>query len=727
MADDALYDALIQDVQRYIKKKENIDAITEAYEYAKKMHMGQMRRSGEPYITHPVAVARILSDLQAGPATLIAGLLHDVIEDTSATAKDIETLFGADVYTIVEGVTKLSKLTFAVGGSYQSDNHQKMLLAMAKDIRVVLVKIADRLHNMRTLDSMSQERQVKIAEETLEIYAPIAHRLGLFRIKAELEDRALRYTDPALYYKVSNLVKAKKDEREQSIQNIISEIEKEFKSSALTTFEIKGRIKNIYSIYKKMVKDNRVFEDIYDLLAIRIIVDKVEECYHALGIIHAHFTPIPRRFKDYIAVPKPNLYQSLHTTVLATDGTLFEVQIRTKEMDMIAENGIAAHWAYKENRVYSKEKEQFEMAQKLKWYGELLKMAEDADDRSEGSETFVETIKTDILTANVYVFTPKGEVIELPKGATPIDFAYRIHTDVGNSMVGAMVNNRIVTLDHELQTGDVVSVKTNKNSSGPSEDWLKIAKSSHARHKIKGFLNKINKDDIQELGEEILERELLNHKISFEITDQFVIKYFEKNSIRTVEELYLEIGKNTISAKTVVNKIVSPTVDKEVMLQRQMEKAQRQLISHSDTGVVIDGLSNPQIKLANCCTPVLGDDILGYVSKGSGIVIHAAHCSNITTYDSNRFLKAEWGSNVTRKYATWLKIIGTNRATLLSDIITVVNSTGISIVEVSLVSNAQLESIVRLKVSVSNKDDLNNLIANLHKVSQVYHIEREIR
>lgn len=724
MINDALYQALIDDISHYIKKEENINLITEAYLLAKEKHLGQMRKSGEPYITHPVAVARILAEIEAGPNTLVAALLHDTVEDTDLTLQDLEKKFGKDIASLVDGVTKLEKISFQQ--STQTDNQQKMLLAMAKDIRVVLIKISDRMHNMRTLDSMISEKQVRIANETLDIYAPIAHRLGLFRWKAELEDRSLRYVDPTMYYKVSNLVKTKKDERENSISNVIEFIKKIFWEAHLQNFEIKGRIKNIYSIYKKMVNSGRSFEDIYDLLAVRIIVDKVETCYQSLGIIHAHFTPIPKRFKDYIAVPKPNLYQSLHTTVLHSDGTLFEVQIRTHEMDVVAENGIAAHWAYKENKVYSKEKEQFEIASRLKWYADLLKLTEDKDDSQSSSEEFVDTIKTDIFSANVYVFTPKGEVIELPAGSTPIDFAYRIHTDVGHRMVGAIVNGRIVTLEHKLQTGDVVSIKTNKNSSGPSEDWLKIAKSPHARHKIKGFLNKENYEQTVASGKEIFERELFQLKKEYEITDEFAYKNFEKYGVTKLEDLYAEIGKGNISAKAVINKL-APDENKDLYIQRQMERTSRQLIATSDTGVVVEGLTTPQIKLANCCTPIPGDKILGYVSKGSGIIIHGEHCTNIKEYDQNRFIPAYWGSNITRKYATWLKIIGTARNSLLTDLIQVANAAGIAIAEISAISNANLESVIKMKVSLNRLDELQTLIVNLHKVPQVYYVEREIR
>jgi GTP pyrophosphokinase len=476
-----------------------------------------------------------------------------------------------------------------------------------------------------------------------------------------------------------------------------------------------------------MVRDNRAFEDIYDLLAVRIIVDKIESCYQALGVIHANFTPIPRRFKDYIAVPKPNMYQSLHTTVLADDGTLFEVQIRTSEMDQVAEYGVAAHWAYKENKTYSKEREQFEIAQKLKWYGELLKMSEDTDETDAGAEEFVDTIKGDILDANVYVFTPKGEVIELPKGSTPIDFAYRIHTDIGNKMVGALVNNRIVTLDYELNTGDIVSVKINKNSQGPSEDWLKIAKSSHAKHKIKSILNKQNRDLLIQMGKEQLDRELQSQKVNEAIDDAFVKKHFEKNMILKVEDMYLEIGKGILSPKTVVAKLLGQEVDKDLMLQRQMEKAARQLTTHSETGVVIEGLSSPQLKLANCCLPIPGDNIFGYVSKTSGIVIHSDQCPNASQFEKERVIEAFWSSNITRKYPTWIKIVGTNKPTLLTEVVTSVNAQQVSIAEVSAISSANLEMIIKLKISISHTQSLQSLMVNLQKITDIYTVERDFK
>ncbi|HHT55226.1 MAG TPA: bifunctional (p)ppGpp synthetase/guanosine-3',5'-bis(diphosphate) 3'-pyrophosphohydrolase [Acholeplasma sp.] len=721
---DLLFKSLFDVFNTYIKNEADVKNIEKAYFYARDKHQGQMRRSGEPYITHPVAVAIILAHLGSGPNTLIAALLHDVVEDTDATFMDITKLFSADVSTVIDGVTKLSKLEFTVEPS-QADNHQKMLIAMAKDIRVILIKIADRLHNMRTLDSMPNDRQIRIATETLEIYAPIAHKLGLFLIKAELEDRALKYVEPNKYYEISRLIQAKKEERENSINEVIEDINELLKDNSIKSFEIKGRVKNIYSIYKKMYLNGRAFEDIYDLLAIRIIVDKVEACYQSLGLIHANFTPIPRRFKDYIAVPKPNLYQSLHTTVLSHQGTLFEVQIRTKEMDEVAEMGVAAHWAYKEGKNYSKEKEQFEIAQKLKWYGELLKMSEDALDDDADSQDFVESFKDDILNANVYVFTPKGEVIELPKGATPIDFAYRIHSDVGNKMVGATVNNKIVPIDSELKTGDVVSVRTSKASIGPSESWLKITKSSHARNKIRTFLNRKNAEKLTQQGKDILEKELNAAKTDEYPTDEFTRKHFSKQKIKNLDELFLEIGKNNISAKTVVTKLIGAEISKDQFLQRQMERVSKNIRSTSETGIIVEGLTSPQIKLANCCNPIPGDEISGYVSKQGGIIVHSLHCPNLANLSDKRIIEVSWAIEINRKFPSILKIIGNSKPDFLFDVVKTVNASNVSVAEMNSQTNQSLETTIKLKVLIEDKNQLEKLIANIQKISDVYSVERD--
>ena len=706
----------------YIKKPEDVEMIRKAYFWAEKYHEGQLRKGGDPYITHPVAVATILAELHAGPVTLSAALLHDTVEDTDLSLEDITKEFSKEVSTLVDGVTKLSKLQFKTNVS-QAENQQKMLLAMANDIRVVLIKIADRLHNLRTFEYLRADRRQAMAEETLEIYAPLAHRLGMFRIKAEMEDTSLKQINPEMYYYVSGLVQERKSEREEAINEIIDNISSLLSESGMTNFDIKGRIKNIHSIYKKMVYQRRDFEDIYDLLAIRIIVDKVEQCYHALGLIHANFTPIPKRFKDYIAMPKPNMYQSLHTTVLGTDGTLFEVQIRTHEMDEIAELGVAAHWAYKETKTYFHEKEQFEIAQKMRWYADLLKMTADSDDSSDAT-TFVETVKTDILSSNVYVFTPRGEVKELPRGSTPIDFAYSIHTDVGHTMVGATINNKIAPIDRELQTGDIVSIKTNKNSK-PSEDWLKIVKSNSARNKIRAYLNTINRDKLIEQGQDAIERECNKVPIDYP-NDDFVKENFQKQGLNDLTGLYLEVGKGLISPKTVVAKLQGKELDREKLLQRQMKRATQQITTLSDTGIYVEGLTSPQIKLANCCNPVYRDQIVGFVSKGSGIVVHTDDCPNRQGLDPNRMIDVKWADNVTRKYATWLKVLGAARPNILTDIISVINAQGVSIAEINAKTPTQFDFQVNIKVLVDNLQSLVSLMSNIKKVEAVYSVKRGI-
>ena len=632
--------------------------------------------------------------------------------------------FGNDVASIVDGVTKVTQMKFSSLEKQQAENHQKMIIAMAKDIRVIVVKLADRLHNLRTFEFQSPEKQVRIALETLEIYAPLAHKLGMFKIKAELEDTALKYTDPALYKTISELIDKRLTSNDNYIDHMIDKIKEYMSESNICDYQIKGRIKNQYSIYKKMMKQAKAFEDIYDILAIRIIVDRVETCYHVLGIIHAHLTPIPKRFKDYIAVPKPNMYQSLHTTVIGVDGDTFEIQIRTHELDHVAEYGIAAHSAYKENVEYSKEKEQYEIAQKLKWYAELLQITN--EEKTGEAEELVNTIKGDILDANIYVYTPKGEVVALPKGATPLDFAYKIHTDIGNKTVGAIVNNKIVPLSYELQTGDIITMRINKNSFGPSEDWLKIVKTNHAKHKIKGFLNKQNRDVLLASGEADIERELTAQKVHGSIDDEFVKQHFGKNNIYTAEDLYVEVGKGAISAKTVVTKLAGiEGFDRDASLQKQLERNHRILTTNSETGVVVEGLSNPQIKLANCCYPIPGDKIIGYVSKGNGIVVHCKDCANVNALEEERLLDLEWATNIDRKYPVSIKISASLTNGIITDIINTVNSYNLGIAQINTTTNQNFETIIKLKILVKNKLQLDNLIVNLQRVPHVHGIERE--
>lgn len=709
----------------YIHKQESIDLITRAYRRAEELHNGQFRKSGEPYIIHPLNVACILASLHAGPSTICAGLLHDVVEDTPITKEELAKEFGSEIAEIVDGVTKVGQLKFASLEQKQVENHQHMLLAMAKDIRVIIVKLADRLHNIRTLSSLREDKRVRIARETLEIYAPLAHKLGMFRIKAELEDTALMYVEPVYYNKILNQIKSDNSARIQNVDHTIDEIKKILEDENLTDYQIKGRIKNIYSIYKKMVNQNKDFKDIYDILAIRIIVKTIQECYQVLGLIHAHYTPVPKRFKDYIAVPKPNMYQSLHTTVISADGFTFEVQIRTEEMDEIAENGVAAHWAYKENVEYSKEREQFEIASKLKWYAELLQFSEEKND---DAKDYVETVKEEILSTNVYVYTPTGDVIDLPRGATPLDFAYKIHTNIGNKTVGAIVNNHIVPLDYELQNGDIISIKTNKNSFGPSENWLRIAKTSHARHKIKNFLNKQNKDILSSNGKQMLDDEFhLNKITNYELNDDFAKKNFSKNNVNSLEDLYLEIAKSNVSPKTVVTKYLGRESDDNIheTISRQIERNTKILTTNSETGVVVLGLTNPQLKLGSCCNPIPGDDILGYVTKGNGIVVHHKYCKNINSFQKERLIPLEWATNPGRKYPVSITIYATSNLNLLVEIMNVVSANGSSILAISANSNANFESIVKLKVMTSNLLDLEKMIVNLKKIKYIYNIERD--
>ena len=720
------YDALYERITKYIHKEEHLSLIKKAYDLAVKLHDGQLRKSGEPYIIHPLNVAIILADLHVGPAAIAAGLLHDVVEDTECTKEELAAEFGTDIAELVDGVTKVGQLKFASLEQKQVENHQHMLLAMARDIRVIIVKLADRLHNIRTLGALNNEKQVRIARETLEIYAPLAHKMGMFRIKAELEDSSLKYVDSVMYNKILSQIKTDQSARIQNVDHTIEEIKKHLAPHEFTSCLIKGRIKNIYSIYKKMMNQQKSFEDIYDVLAIRVIVGNVAECYQVLGLIHAHYTPIPKRFKDYIAVPKPNMYQSLHTTVISNDGFTFEVQIRTEEMDKIAEYGVAAHWAYKENVEYSREKEQFEIAQKLKWYGDLLKFSEEAEKPSEAKE-YVETVKEDILSTNVYVYTPTGEVIDLPRGATPLDFAYKIHTNIGNTTVGAIVNNRIVSLDYELQTGDIISIKTNKNSFGPSENWLKIAKTTHARHKIKNFLNKQNKDVLLAQGKTLIDTEFHNNKIlSFDLTEEFISKNFSKNNVNNFDDLCLEVAKGNLSPKTVVAKYTGDNSSTtEEALNRQIERNQRILTTNSETGVVVEGLANPQLKLGSCCNPIPGDNIVGYVTKGNGIVVHHCSCRNIKSFQTERLIPLSWAINPGRKYPVSIKVYATSNMNLLLEIMNTISASGMSILAISANSNNNLETVVKLKVMATDLVELEKMIINMKKVKYIYNIERD--
>lgn len=721
-------DDIIRRVRQNIKSESSIQLIIDAYEVAKAQHEGQFRKSNDPYIQHPLEVAYMLAELNTSPVTIASGLLHDVLEDTQMTKEEIKERFNEDVANIVDGVTKIGQLKYMTKEKALARSHQKILLAMAKDIRVVLVKLVDRVHNMRTLNHLPPEKQRKIAQETLDLYAPLAHRMGMYRVKAELEDLSFRYLEPEKYKELKYRITQQRATQEEDINRMEEKLSELLEKNNVSNYSIKGRIKNIYSVHKKMEQKNLDFNEIYDLMALRILVNSVEECYRVLGLVHSQFTPLPRRFKDYIAMPKPNLYQSLHTTIVGLYGKVFEVQIRTYEMDEVAELGIAAHWAYKEdNKNYTPEKEQLEIAAKLKWYKDLLTYAEISE--SEDNDP-LENLKEDIFSANVYVFTPNGDVLDFPAGATPLDFAYRIHTEVGNKTVGAIVNNRIVPLTYQLKTGDVVEIKTSKNSPGPNESWLKIVRTTHARHKIKTILNRQRRDILIAKGKEDFERVSKSENIVLEeFDDKIISEKFGKTGVNTIEDLYFEIGKNTLSAKSVINRLIGKTdkVDEEALLKHYSEDNIKRITrrSHNEYGIIVDGLDKTNIKLANCCHPIMDDNIIGYVSKGNGIVVHRLECHNVKNVNQDRFIQVIWDREFNKKvYESIFKVVSFDRKNIVAEMINIINSTTATILSISSGQNKEGDLVTKIKVSIANVEDLKNVFSNLSKIGDVYRIER---
>ena len=718
---------VIESASRYLKNEKNIQIIKDAYQLAKEKHEGQLRKSGEPYINHPLHVALLLSEYNTGPQTIAAGLLHDVVEDTDVTLDYVKERFGEDVAKIVDGVTKISKLKYMTKEKVLAKSHQKILLAMAKDVRVILVKLVDRLHNMRTMQFQSPEKQKRIAQETLDLYAPLAHRLGMYRLKAELEDLSYKYTNPEEYTRIFNMIKRHKAAREDDISKMVHRLDEILKESNFKKFDIKGRIKNIYSVCKKMSTKNKDFEQIYDLLALRILVPSIEECYHALGLVHSQWTPLPMRFKDYIATPKPNLYQSLHTTVVGLNGKIYEIQIRTYEMDAIAEIGIAAHWAYKEDRVYSPEREQQELAEKLSWYKDMLTYVENAESIDKDP---LEDIKEDIFEANVYIFTPNGDVKDLPSGATPLDFAYRIHTEVGNHTVGALVNGKIVPLTYRLKTGDVCEIKTSKNFNGPTEQWVKIVKTTHAKHKIVAILNKRKRDSLVLKGQNDFETTLKTEGLDGKLTEKLVIDNFSKYNVNSLEDFYYEIGKGNLSVKGAAHKLFGIQVpDEDMLIKHYSEEKKTPVTKKSKSGVAVSGLDKAQIKLASCCHPIKGDDIVGYVSKGAGIVVHRYECPNLKNIEHERLIDVFWDdetvSNCT--YESLLSILSYDRKSVVVDIINTINSNSISIKSISSSKIKTGEILTKVKISVKDLQTLERTVLNLEKNSDIYSIERVMR
>lgn len=726
------FEECMENVQTYIKRPENIELIQKAYDFAYEHHKGQFRKSGEPYVIHVIQVANTLALMHCGPKTIAAGLLHDTVEDCQGVTTDtIMELFGQEIATLVDAVTKIGAIKFKDEEEYLASNHRKLFIAMAKDIRVILIKLADRLHNMRTLQYMRPEKQKKIARETLSVYAPIAHRLGISEIKNELEDLSFKYLDYKKYEEIKDLVKQRESDRNEQVHEMISDIESIMQEYNIQ-YRIFGRSKHFYSIYKKMVTKNKRFEEILDLLAIRIVTDSVVHCYEILGYIHAKYRPIPGRFKDYIAMPKANMYQSLHTTIVEPEhGNIFEIQIRTEEMDAIAERGVAAHWKYKENRNYTPEYEQKEIEDKLSWFRDFSMMT---DEESEDPLEYMNVLQKDIFEANVYCLTPRGKVIALPSGSCPIDFAYRIHTEVGNKTVGAKVNGAIVPLNTPLKTGDVVDILTNNNSVGPSADWIKIVKSGHARNKIRTFLQKQEQQSRKEsikLGQSMLEDEFRRLKLDPKSMDQKRLESILTSlSFKSVDDLYVGIAMKRVSLQSIVDRLVknrsNMLEDQEIM--KIYNKQPAHVTKHSSCGVIVPGVDTIAVSLANCCRPIPGDSIIGYISKGQGVKVHRADCPNIVN-EKKRLIPVQWEEDLDEKqYEVNLIIHSDDRNYLLSDIVTTLQQCNVYLKHVdSAVDDGNLEATTKLTVSVKNAAHLQNLISNLKKVRSVNEVIRTIQ
>lgn len=709
---------LIKIIEKYMTEEE-VAFVMKAYEYAKLMHKDQKRKSGEPYIIHPVNVAIILADLDMDVETIVSALLHDVVEDTPATYDDIKEMFSEDVAKIVDGVTKLNKLNYKSSEAFQAENLRKMILAMNNDIRVIIVKLADRLHNLRTLEYMNEEKRKQKAQETIEIYAPLAGRLGIFKIKWELEDLSLRYLDPEGYYDLVEKINKKRSEREKEINEIIKKISAELDKQELH-YDISGRPKNFYSIYKKMKGKSKRFESIYDLIAVRILVDTVKDCYAVLGIVHSMWKPLPGRFKDYIAMPKPNMYQSLHTTVISDTGEIFEIQIRTYEMHEVAEYGIAAHWKYKGGKTQGKD-----VDSKLDWLRQLLEWQKDLKDPKE----FIDTLKIDFFDDEVFVFTPNGDVVDLPEGSTPVDFAYRVHTGVGNTCVGAKVDSRIVPLNYKLKNGNIVEVITQKSSSGPSRDWLKFVKSPRAKQKIKQWFKSKEKDISIEKGKELFDREAKKLGLDTNILDNEKIyqKLAKELSINSISDLFASIGYGNFKEKLVINKILNiKNAIENIGLTKNEDDYLKSSSSKKDaTGVRIDGLEGMKIKFAKCCNPVPGDEIIGFVTRGYGVSVHRKDCTNIANYlDSDRCLEAEWDTEASDKFLANVTIRAVDRTGILSEITAMAKEANVGIQSLSAKSNTISDIFIYLTFEVVGKDELDKMIQKLKTINGILDVYR---
>ena len=722
----------IDDVLEKMKKnsrRNDLKLIRRAYDFAKEKHGDQLRKSGEPYIIHPVQVAYILAGLELDDATICAALLHDVAEDTDVTIQDISKEFSPEIAEMVDGVTKLGNLKYTSAEEQQVENYRKMFLAMGKDIRVILIKLADRLHNMRTLKFLKRDRQIAIAKETSDLYAPLANRLGMYSLKWELEDLSFKYLCPDEYREIVEGIDKKREERLQFINQIVEQINQELKKQRIKA-EITGRAKHLYSIYRKMKRDNKNLDQIYDLFALRILVDNVKDCYAALGVVHELYNPMPGRFKDYISVPKPNMYQSLHTTLIGPKGTPFEVQIRTWEMHRIAEFGIAAHWSYKEaNR--DKKTSVTVKEDKLAWLRETLEWQKEMQDPQE----FLNTLKTELFVDEVYVFTPKGQIKVLPRGATPIDFAYSIHAEIGHHMTGCKINSKMMPIITTLKNGDIVEIVTSEQSKGPSRDWLKFVKSTTAKNKILAWFKKTQRTENIEKGKTLIEKEIKRISIPYSkiFKSEYINPALERYKFNTIEDMYSAVGFGAISPTKIIAKMLevykkdnSDEFIEETLEQLAKEKTRK--TKASNVGIVVKGIDNCLVRLSKCCNPVPGDEIVGFITRGRGVSVHRKDCVNINDLISqeDRMIDVYWYNDSQSAYNVEIEVLANDRNGLLADIIKQISSVKTRLIGVNSKVNKEKIVITDLTVEVENLEDLNNILKALRKVDNVYEVNRKM-
>ena len=707
---------LIDKVKNYIQNDSDIELINKSFDYAYKKHFGVKRITGEDYINHPLNVAYILTDINADAECIAAALLHDTIEDTDSTLNDIKEKFGEEVASLVDGVTKINRLHFSNAGEQMAANQRKILVGLSEDVRVIMIKLADRLHNMRTLYVMPPEKQKKKSKETLEILTPVADRLGINKIKSELEDLSLRYLKPDVYFDIVEKLNAKKTEMDESVNNMLLEV-----STLLNEHNIKheifGRSKSIYSIYKKLDKGKK-FNDIYDILALRVLVETEQECYLALGLIHSKYKPVPNRFKDYIAMPKTNLYQSLHTTVFGSDGKLFEIQIRTNEMHKIAEYGIASHWSYKAHVSVKTVRDSMET------YLQIFRSIMELNEESDTPEEFISSIKKDVLTNDsIYVYTPKGDVLELPAKSTPVDFAYKVHTELGNTLVGAIVNENIVPLDYQLKTGDIIKVNTNKSSKGPNKDWLNFVVTSQAKNKIKSYYTKLDKNESLTKGQELLNNELRKNNLPIHETlnTENIDLICENFKAKDLNEIYIGIGNNQYTPQAII-KFLTKKEEIQDITTKINETSTKSFTSKND--VLVEGLDDIKVNLSGCCKPIPGDHIIGYITKGSGITVHRSICQNINDLDE-RLINVKWNNESNKKYFTDI-IIHTNTNDNLLDIITKASLNNITIDSISTINKSEY-NVYKITILVENTNKLNKFITDLNNLPFILEVDRVLK